>query len=102
MVLESKIHNIKKEEREREKERNIDWDYCYEENKTCGLCSVEFVSSCVNLNHISNFFEGWCHLVDLNHISNAFVKQIIKNKKIGVYRFILFIFYFLFLLKNCC
>ena len=68
------IISKRKRERERERERNLDWDCCYEENKTCGLCSVEFVSSCVNLNHISNFFEGWCHLVDLNHISNAFVK----------------------------
>ena len=89
MVLESKTHNIKKEERERE--RDLDWDYCYEENKTCGLCFVEFVSPRVNLNHINYFFEGWCHLADLNHISNAFVK---KKKKIGVYRLILFIFYF--------
>jgi hypothetical protein len=60
--------------RKRERERNLDWDCCYEENKTCGLCFIEFVSPCVNLNHISNFFEGWCHLVDLNHISNALVK----------------------------
>ena len=88
-MLESKTHNIKKEERERE--RNLDQDCCYEENKTCGLCSVEFVSSRVNLNHISNFFEGWCHLVDLNHISNTLVKQI---KKFRVYCLILFIFIF--------
>ena len=72
MVLESKTHNIKKKERERE--RNLDWDYCYEESKTCELCFVEFVSPRVNLNHISYFFEGWCHLTDLNHISNALVK----------------------------
>ena len=58
MVLESKTHNIKKEERERERERerNLDWDCCYEENKTCGLCFVKFVSPRVNLNHISYFF----------------------------------------------
>jgi hypothetical protein len=56
MVLESKTHNIKKEERERE--RNLGWDCYYEKNKTCELCFVEFVSSRVNLNHISYFFEG--------------------------------------------
>ena len=56
MVLESKIHNIKKEERERE--RNLGWDCCYEENKTCELCFVEFVSPHVNLNHISYFFKN--------------------------------------------
>ena len=78
MVLESKTHNIKKEARERERE-------------TCELCFVEFVSPRVNLNHISYFFEIWCHLANLNHISNAFVKGI---KKFGVYRLILFIFYF--------
>ena len=81
-MLESKTHNIKKEERERERERNLGWDCCYEESKTCKLCFIEFVSPRVNLNHINYFFEGWYHLVDLNHISNAFVKQIkIKNKK---------------------
>jgi hypothetical protein len=56
MVLESKTHNIKKEERERERERNLGWDCCYEESKTCELCFVEFVSPHVNLNHISYFF----------------------------------------------
>ena len=88
-MLESKTHNIKKEERERE--RNLGQDCCYEKSKTCELCFVEFVSSRVNLNHISYFFERWCHLADLNYISNALVKQI---KKFGVYRLILFIFYF--------
>ena len=58
MVLESKTHNIKKEERERERERerNLGWDYCYEESKISELCFVEFVSPHVNLNHISYFF----------------------------------------------
>ena len=74
MVLESKTHNIKKEKRERERERNHGWDCCYEESKTCELCFVEFVNPRVNLNHISYFFEGWCHLAYLNHISNALVK----------------------------
>jgi hypothetical protein len=55
MVLESKTHNIKKEERERE---NFGWDCCYEENKTYELCFVEFVSLRINLNYISYFFEG--------------------------------------------
>jgi hypothetical protein len=81
MVLESKTHNIKKEERERERERErekkkkkLGWDCCYEESKTYELCFVEFVSPCVNLNHISYFFKGWCHLAYLNYISNALVK----------------------------
>ena len=52
MVLEFKTHNIKKEERE----RNLGWDCCYEESKTCELCFVKFVSPRVNLNHISYFF----------------------------------------------
>ena len=72
MVLEYKTHNIR--ERERERERNFGWDCCYEESKTCELCVVEFVSPHVNLNHISYFCEGWCHLANLNHISNALVK----------------------------
>ena len=49
-------HIISKRKRERERETNLGWDCCYEENKTCELCFVEFVSPCVNLNHISNFF----------------------------------------------
>jgi hypothetical protein len=57
-----------------ERERNFGWDCCYEESKTCELCFIEFVSPRVNLNHISYFFEGWCHLANLNHISNALVK----------------------------
>jgi hypothetical protein len=60
--------------RERERERNLGWDCCYEESKTCELCFIKFVSPRINLNHISYFFEGWCHLTDLNHISNALVK----------------------------
>ena len=52
--LNLKTYNIKKEERERE--RNLGWDCCYEENKTCELCFVEFVSPRVNLNQISYFF----------------------------------------------
>ena len=65
MVLESKTHNIKKEERERERKRNLDWDCCYVKSKNCELCFVEFVSPHVNLNHISYFFEPWCYLADL-------------------------------------
>ena len=53
-MLESKTHNIKKEERE----RNPSQDCCYEESKTCELCFVEFVSPRVNLNHISYFFKN--------------------------------------------
>ena len=60
--------------RKRERERNLGWDCCYEESKTCELCFIEFVSPRVNLNHINYFFEGWCHLVDLNYINNALVK----------------------------
>ena len=67
-------HIISKRVRERERERNLGWNCCYEENKTYELCFVEFVSPRINLNHISYFFEGWCHLADLNHISNALVK----------------------------
>ena len=54
MVLEFKTHNIQKEERERE--RNLGWNCCYEKSKTCKLYFVEFVSPRVNLNHISYFF----------------------------------------------
>ena len=49
-------HIISKMRRERERERDLGWDCCYEESKTCELCFVEFVSSRVNLNHISYFF----------------------------------------------
>ena len=42
--------------RKRERERNLGWDCCYEENKTYELYFVEFVSPRVNLNHISYFF----------------------------------------------
>ena len=42
--------------RKRERERNLDWDCCHEESKTCELCFVEFVNPYVNLNHISYFF----------------------------------------------
>ena len=49
MVLESKTHNIKKEERERERETLIRIAVT-KKNKTCELCFVEFVSSHVNLN----------------------------------------------------
>jgi hypothetical protein len=68
------IISKRKRERERERERNLGRNCCYEESKTCKLYFVEFVSPRVNLNHISYFFERWCHLADLNHISNAFVK----------------------------
>ena len=61
-------HIISKRKRERERERDHGWDCCYEESKTCELCFAEFVSSRVNLNHISYFFEGWCHLADLNQL----------------------------------
>ena len=43
--------------RKRERERNLGWNCCYEESKTCELCFVEFVSPRVNLNHISYFFK---------------------------------------------
>ena len=56
MVLESKTHNIKKEERGRERERNLGWDCCYKKSKTYELCFVEFVSPHINLNHINYFF----------------------------------------------
>ena len=65
MVLESKTHNIKKEERE----RNLGWDCCYEENKTCELSFVEFVNPRVNLNHFSYFFKD-----SVTHICNTLVK----------------------------
>ena len=42
--------------RKRERERNLNWDCCYEENKTYELCFVEFVSPPINLNYISYFF----------------------------------------------
>jgi hypothetical protein len=58
MMLESKTHNIKKEERERERERKKPWlGLLLRRNKTCKLCFVEFVNPRVNLNHISYFFK---------------------------------------------
>ena len=56
-MLESKTHNIKKEEREREREKEtLVWIVVTKKTKTCELYFIEFVSPRVNLNHISYFF----------------------------------------------